>query len=137
MGLRIAIGADQGAFQLKSAIVDLLHESPLVDETLDVGVNSPGDTSNDHVGVAVQVANLVAAGMADRGLAFCGNGLGVAIAANSVETVAAVTADDIFSVQTSISNNRAQVLCMGAKVVGVELARTLVSAWLAEEMPNG
>ncbi|SDL20253.1 RpiB/LacA/LacB family sugar-phosphate isomerase [Tessaracoccus oleiagri] len=135
MGLRIAIGADQSAFDLKSAIIRVLQSHDRVDAVLDVGVSGLGDETKNHEDVAIAVANAVASGTADRGLAFCGNGLGVALAANTVEGVSAVTADDIFSVRTSVTTNRATVLCMGAKVVGAELASTLVEAWLAEEMP--
>lgn len=135
MGLRIAVGADYSAYHLKSAMLEVLMRSGLVDDVYDVGVAGPDDTSGDHAQVAVEVANRVATGKADRGLAFCGNGLGVAIAANGVDGVAAVTAHDLFSVRTSITGNRAQVLCMGAKVVGSELAGELVQEWLQVEMP--
>jgi len=135
MTLRIAIGADFSAYHLKTAILDELGGNELVQDVYDVGVNGPEDTSNDHAEVAVEVARRVASGEADRGLAFCGNGLGVAIAANRVDGVAAVTAHDLFSVRTSITGNRAQVLCMGAKVIGGELAKELVREWLKVEMP--
>lgn len=136
MGLRIAIGADLSGYQLKSALIDDLETSALVDDVHDVGVNSSGDTSEDHAQVALEVAHRIASGKADRGLLFCGNGLGVAIAANSVEGVDAVTAHDLFSVRTSITNNRAQVLCMGAKVIGIDLAREQIQEWLKAEMPS-
>ncbi len=136
MGLRIAVGADQSAFDLKTAIIRVLDSHHRVESVLDVGVGGPEDDTNNHEGVAIAVASAVANGTADRGLAFCGNGLGVALAANTVGGVSAVTADDIFSVRTSVTTNRATVLCMGAKVVGAELAATLVDAWLAEEMPQ-
>ncbi|MGJ9406368.1 RpiB/LacA/LacB family sugar-phosphate isomerase [Nesterenkonia aurantiaca] len=135
MGLRIAIGADLSGYQLKSALIDDLETSALVDDVHDVGVTSSGDTSGDHAQVALDVAHRIASGKADRGLLFCGNGLGVAIAANIVEGVDAVTAHDLFSVRTSITNNRAQVLCMGAKVIGIDLAREQVQEWLRVEMP--
>jgi len=135
MGLRIAIGADFSGYALKRAILEDLARSDVVEGVHDVGVDGSDDASSDHQEVAVEVARRIAAGQADRGLVFCGNGLGVAIAANSVDGVAAVTAHDPFSVRTSITGNRAQVLCMGAKVIGVELARELVQEWLRTEMP--
>jgi ribose 5-phosphate isomerase B len=72
----------------------------------------------------------VADGSVDRALSFCGTGLGVAISANKVRGVRAVTAHDIYSVEHAVLSNDAQVLCLGQRVIGVELARRLVSAWL-------
>ena len=75
-------------------------------------------------------ANLVAEGKADRALLICGTGLGVAISANKVKGIRAVTAHDSFSVERSVLSNNAQVLCMGQRVVGIELARRLAREWL-------
>ena len=80
--------------------------------------------------VAVQAARMVAAGEADRALLVCGTGLGVAISANKVPGVRAVTAHDSFSVERAVLSNDAQVLCLGQRVIGLELARRLVREWL-------
>merc|ERR1712157_305782 len=72
----------------------------------------------------------VASGEVDRALLICGTGLGVAIAANKVNGVRAVTAHDSYSVERAILSNDAQVLCMGQRVVGLELARKLAKEWL-------
>lgn len=79
-----------------------------------------------------RIANLqqVASGSADRAILICGTGMGVAIAANKVPGVRAVTAHDSFSVERAILSNDAQVLCLGQRVIGVELARRLVKEWL-------
>ncbi|MDF2916911.1 MAG: ribose-5-phosphate isomerase [Microbacterium sp.] len=69
-------------------------------------------------------------GEADRAILICGTGLGVAIAANKVTGIRAVTAHDSYSVERSILSNDAQVLCMGQRVVGIELARRLAAEWL-------
>lgn len=79
---------------------------------------------------AVNAAKKIAAGEADRGLFICGTGLGVAISANKVKGIRAVTAHDPFSVERSVLSNDAQVLCMGQRVVGIELARNLAKQWL-------
>jgi ribose 5-phosphate isomerase B len=98
----------------------------------DVGVMSDSDdTAYPHV--AVTAARHVAAGLADRALLFCGTGLGVAIAANKVPGVRAVTAHDSYSVERSVLSNNAQVLTMGERVIGLELAKKLVREWLAYE----
>jgi ribose 5-phosphate isomerase B len=72
----------------------------------------------------------VARGDADRALLVCGTGLGVAIAANKVRGIRAVTAHDSYSVERSVLSNDAQVLTMGARVIGIELAKKLVGEWL-------
>ena len=77
-----------------------------------------------------EAAERVAAGEADRALLIWGTGLGVAIAANKVPGIRAVTAHDSFSVERSVLSNDAQVLCMGQRVVGIELARRLAREWL-------
>ena len=78
----------------------------------------------------VAAARLITEGKADRALLVCGTGLGVAISANKVPGIRAVTAHDSFSVERAVLSNNAQVLCMGERVVGLELARRLASEWL-------
>lgn len=95
----------------------------------DVGSLSAADkTAYPHRAAAA--AKLVASGECDRALLICGTGLGVAIAANKVKGVRAVTAHDSFSVERAVLSNNAQVLCMGERVVGLELARRLAREWL-------
>ena len=89
----------------------------------DVGVGTDENTAYPHVAVAA--ARLVAEGKADRALLVCGTGLGVAISANKVPGIRAVTAHDSFSVERSVLSNDAQVLCFGQRVIGLELARRL------------
>jgi len=73
---------------------------------------------------------MVPRGEADRAMLVCGTGLGVAISANKVSGIRAVTAHDIYSVQRAVLSNNAQVLCLGERVIGLELARVLVAEWL-------
>lgn len=95
----------------------------------DVGPVSNGDdTAYAHFAIAA--AERVRDGQADRALLICGTGLGVAISANKVAGVRAVTAHDSYSVERSVLSNDAQVLCMGQRVVGLELARRLAKEWL-------
>lgn len=79
----------------------------------------------------------MAEGKADRALLVCGTGLGVAIAANKIKGIRAVTAHDPFSVERSVKSNNAQVLCFGERVVGLELARKLAGDWLGYEFDEG
>ncbi|KQO84001.1 ribose 5-phosphate isomerase, partial [Frigoribacterium sp. Leaf263] len=81
----------------------------------------------------VDAARMVADGKADRAILICGTGLGVAIAANKVPGIRAVTAHDSFSVERSVLSNDAQVLCMGQRVVGLEVARRMAREWLGYE----
>lgn len=93
---------------------------------IDVGADDK--TAYPHI--AAKAAKLVASGEVDRALLICGTGLGVAIAANKIKGVRAVTAHDSFSVERAVLSNNAQVLCMGQRVVGIELARRLAKEWL-------
>ncbi|MHC9297020.1 ribose-5-phosphate isomerase [Mycobacterium sp. LTG2003] len=126
--LRIVVGADDAGFEYKEALKRDLADNPLVEAVIDVGVGSDEHTAYPHV--AVKAAQLVAAGEADRALLVCGTGLGVAISANKVPGIRAVTAHDSFSVERSVLSNNAQVLTFGQRVIGLELARRLAREWL-------
>lgn len=127
--LRVVVGSDDAGLQYKGVLKADLEDDPRVSEVIDVGVGTDEHTAYPHV--AVGAARLVAEGRADRALLVCGTGLGVAISANKVPGVRAVTAHDSFSVERSVLSNDAQVLCLGQRVIGVELARRLVGDWLA------
>lgn len=126
--LRVVVGSDDAGLQYKDTIKADLERDDRVAEVVDVGVSADENTAYPHV--AVEAARMVADGRADRALLVCGTGLGVAISANKVAGVRAVTAHDSFSVERSVLSNDAQVLCMGQRVVGIELARRLVREWL-------
>jgi len=132
---RIVIGSDSAGFEYKQALSAQLGEDPRVSEVTDVGVTSGEDTDYPHV--AVRAAKLVADGNADRALLICGTGLGMAIAANKVRGIRAVTAHDGYSVERSVLSNDAQVLALGQRVIGLELARRLVDEWLGHEFDSG
>ena len=126
--LRLVVGSDDAGFDYKEILKTDLQNDPRVASVIDVGVSAEGHTAYPHV--AVEAARLVAAGKADRALLVCGTGLGVAIAANKVPGIRAVTAHDSYSVERSVLSNDAQVLCFGQRVVGIELARRLAREWL-------
>jgi ribose 5-phosphate isomerase B len=125
---RIVVGSDDAGFDYKEILKRDLEGSDLVASVTDVGVDAEGHTP--YPKVAVTAAEMVARGEADRALLICGTGLGVAISANKVAGIRAVTAHDSYSVERSVLSNDAQVLCMGQRVVGIELARKLVREWL-------
>ncbi|ARC58312.1 Putative sugar phosphate isomerase YwlF [Frondihabitans sp. 762G35] len=128
---RVAIGSDDAGFDYKEAVKRDLETSERVVSVVDVGVDASGGTN--YPTVATAAAELVASGEVDRAILFCGTGLGVAIAANKVRGVRAVTAHDSYSVERSVLSNDAQVLCQGQRVVGLELARRNVREWLTYE----
>ncbi len=126
--LRLVVGSDDAGFDYKEALKRDLEGSDLVESVTDVGVDADGHTA--YPKVAIAAAELVAEGKADRALLVCGTGLGVAISANKVKGIRAVTAHDSFSVERAVLSNNAQVLTMGQRVIGLELARRLVREWL-------
>jgi ribose 5-phosphate isomerase B len=128
---RVVIGSDDAGFDYKEIIKQDLEKSDLVVSVVDVGVDADGHTN--YPTVATTAAELIARGEADRAVLICGTGLGVAIAANKVKGIRAVTAHDSYSVERSVLSNDAQVLCMGQRVVGLELARRNVREWLTYE----
>lgn len=129
--LRLVVGSDDAGFDYKEVLKNLLAGDARVASVEDVGVDAESHTAYPHVAVAA--ARKVADGEADRALLVCGTGLGVAIAANKVHGIRAVTAHDSFSVERSVLSNDAQVLCLGQRVVGIELAKRLVTEWLGYE----
>jgi len=122
------IGCDDAGYDYKEMLKKDLEANGLVASVVDVGVDADGHTA--YPKVAIAAAELVAKGEADRALLICGTGLGVAIAANKVAGVRAVTAHESFSVERSVLSNNAQVLCMGQRVIGIEQARRNVREWL-------
>lgn len=129
--LRVVVGADDAGFEYKEALKADLEQNPDVELVTDVGVDADSHTA--YPTVAIAAAEMVADGRADRALLVCGTGLGVAIAANKVHGIRAVTAHDSLSVERSVLSNNAQVLTFGQRVIGLELARRLAREWLTYE----
>jgi ribose 5-phosphate isomerase B len=128
MTLRIVVGADSAGLAYKDVLKADLGRDSRVSEVIDVGITDGEDIDYPHIGV--MAARLIAEGRADRGLLVCGTGLGMAITANKVRGVRAVTAHDSYSVERSVLSNNAQVLTFGQRVIGLELARRLTHEWL-------
>ena len=127
--IRIAIGSDNAGYTYKAALKSHLQSHPLVSHIIDVGVPSATDET-PYPRLSISACDLIRIGAVDRALLICGTGLGVAIAANKVPGIRAVTAHDGYSVEKSITSNDAQVLCLGQRVVGLDLAKRLVGEWL-------
>jgi ribose 5-phosphate isomerase B len=132
--MKIVIDADDAAFGLKKVIVEHLRGKGIEVEDLDYNRTRAGATYPE---VAFHLARKVQAEKLDRAILICGTGLGMAMMANKVEGVFAGTCHDVYSAQRLRASNNAQVLTMGARVVGEELAKTIVDAWLEAEYEGG
>jgi ribose 5-phosphate isomerase B len=128
MGYRVVVAADSAGFSYKELIRQDLKSSSRVDEVIDAGLSLGEDIDYPHV--AVKAAGIIAAGQADFGIFLCGTGMGMAISANKVKGIRACTAHDSYSVERLVLSNNAQVLCLGARVIGPELARRLAREFL-------
>lgn len=127
MMLRVALGADHGGFSLKTKLLPWLQDQGC--EVLDLGAYTL-DPADDHPDFAVAVARAVASGEAQRGIIICGSGIGACIVANKIPGVRAGTCHDTYSAHQGVEHDDMNILCLGARVIGVELARELVSAFL-------
>ena len=126
--MRIAIGADHGGFGLKSQLVQFVEE--LGHEVVDVGAHT-NDPSDDYPDFAKVVALSVASDQAERGIMVCGSGVGASVAANKVRGVRASVCHDTYSAHQGVEHDDMNVLCLGDRIVGVELARELVRAFVS------
>lgn len=127
---RLAIGSDSAGLDYKEILLADLQKDARVGSVVDLGVPREDPEGDSYGGVGIRAGELVAAGEIDRAILVCGTGIGVAISANKVPGVRATVAHDSFSVERSILSNNCQVLTMGQRVVGIELARRLQREWL-------
>lgn len=131
--MKIAVGADHGGVQLKDALAARLLAAG--HEVTDCGTH--GGASVDYPDFAQQVARAITSGAAERGILVCGTGQGMAMAANKVPGIRAGVVSDVFSARMIAEHNNAQILCLGARVVGPGLAETLVDAYLSASFEGG
>ena len=131
---KIVIDADDAAFSLKKEILTHLQGKGIEVEDLDYN-GTKADATYPEVGY--NLALKVQKEKLDRAILICGTGLGMAMIANKVEGVYAGVCHDVFSAERLRASNNAQVLTMGERVVGVELAKTIVDAWLKAEFQGG
>lgn len=131
--MKIAIGSDHVGIELKPAIVEHLEE--LGHEVTDFGHHSGERT--DYPIYGIRVAEAVAAGEFDGGILICGTGVGISISANKVKGIRAACCSEPYSAKLSKQHNNSNILCFGARVVGVELAKMMVDEWLNAEYEGG
>lgn len=129
----IAIGADHAGVRLKAEIAEYLRSRGIAVE--DVGTFD--ETSTDYPDYAEKVGRLVVDGVADRGILICGTGIGVSISANKIAGIRAALCSETFSARMSREHNDANVLCLGARVVGGGVALDIVGSWLEAAFAGG
>jgi ribose 5-phosphate isomerase B len=125
--MKIAIGADHGGFYLKGTIASFLKQ--LGHEVIDVGTDS--DAPVDYPDYARAVSREVLDNGAGRGILICGSGVGACVAANKIPGIRAAICHDSFSARQGVEDDNVNVLCLGARIIGPELAKDVVRIWLA------
>lgn len=131
--MKVAIGSDHGGYLLKQQVIEYLEEANI--EYKDFGTKS--QDSVDYPDFAGPVAESVGSGEYERGILICGTGIGMSISANKVTGVRAALCHDCFSARATRQHNNSNVLCMGERVIGRELAMEIVKIWLDTEFDGG
>lgn len=131
--MKVAIGSDHAGIELKKDIVSLLNEMKI--ECIDFGTNSP--QSVDYPDFGEKVSKAVSAGNVERGILICGTGIGMSIVANKVPDIRASLCNDLFTAKMSRLHNDANVLVIGGRIVGRDLAKEIVRTWFSTEFEGG
>ncbi len=131
--MRLVIGADHGGYDLKEILNKLIEE--LGHSLVDVGCNS--SDSVDYPKFAKKVCECVKDNEADAGILICGTGIGMCMVANRHTNIRAALCNDEFSARMSREHNNANVLCLGARVIGSSVAKEIVKEWLATDFSGG
>ena len=133
--MKIVIGSDHAAFQQKQVIKELLEE--LGHTVEDVGAYTDEVPADDYIRTGAQVARYVAEGRADKGIAMCGTGVGMSMAAGKVRGVRAVLCHNLYTARMSREHNDANVLVLGSRVTGDALSKEIVRVWLSTDFAYG
>lgn len=131
--MKIVIGCDEAAFEFKETIKKYLEDKQI--DCMDVGVFNKDPVL--YPDIAAAACRKIVEGEAERGILICGTGIGMSITANKIKGIRAAVCHDIYSAARARKSNDAQVMCMGARVIGVEVAKMLVDVWLASEFAGG
>lgn len=129
----LAIGSDHGGFELKNHVMKHLDELGI--EYKDYGCYD--ENSVDYPDIAKAVGEAVASGECERGILICGTGIGISIAANKIKGIRAALCSDVYSAKMTKEHNNANIICMGGRVIGRELAFMIVDTWLSAEFQGG
>jgi ribose 5-phosphate isomerase B len=133
--MRVALGSDDAGFPLKEIV--RLHLETRGIEIHDFGVASATPSETDYPDVAHAVARSIAAAEEQLGILICGTGIGMAMTANKVPGVRAAQAHDVYSAERARKSNNAQVLALGGRVIGPELAKSIIDAFLGADFGGG
>jgi len=131
--MKLAIGADHAGFELKEQLREYLSAKGI--EVLDKG-NFVYEKSDDYPDFAKAVCSSVLAGEADRGIVICGSGVGACMTANKFKGIRSCLCHDTYSAKQGVEHDAMNVLCLGARIVGVALAKELADAFLSVEFSN-
>ena len=131
--MKVAVGSDHGGLELKKVVDEVLEAEGI--QVIDIGTNS--HDSVDYPDYARKVAEMVRDGAADLGVLVCGTGIGMSIAANKVSGVRAALAWDIYTARMARRHNNANVLTLGGRVTGPELAKEIVRTFVREPFEGG
>ena len=129
----LVIGCDHGGFLLKQEIIKHLQQRGT--EFVDVGCYD--ENSVDYPDVAKAACDKIVSGECENGILICGTGIGISLAANTVPGVRAAVVSDVYSAKMSRVHNNANILAFGARVVGRELAKMMITEWLNAEFSGG
>ncbi len=129
----IALASDHTGIEMKNEIKKMLDEMGL--EWKDFGTNE--NVSCDYPIYGYRAAKAIADGECERGIPICGTGIGIGIAASKVKGIRVCTCSDVYSAELSKRHNNSQILTMGARVVGVDLAKMIAKHWLTAEFEGG
>jgi ribose 5-phosphate isomerase B len=124
--MKVAVACDHAGFLLKETILDTIIRNG--HSPIDLGTFTPSST--DYPDYAEKLGNAIQAGEADRGVLICGSGIGASIAANKMHGVYAAVCHDTYSAHQGVQHDRMNVLCIGARVIGTDLAKELVAFFL-------
>ena len=133
IGMKIAICSDHGGYELKMRLIPFIEA--LGHEAVDFGCYS--EASVDYPEFAFPMAEAVAAGEFERGVAICGTGIGVSICCNKVKGVRCALCGDVLSAELTRRHNDSNVLAMGGRIIGVETAKAITKAWLDTAFEGG
>lgn len=128
--MKIACAFDHAGFPLRDAVLGAVEAAG--HETIDMGVHSPEPV--DYPDVARKVGRAVQTGVAERGVLVCGSGAGVSVAATKIHGVRAATIHDEYTAHQAVEHDDVNVLCLGARVIGEQLAREIIARFLAAEV---
>jgi ribose 5-phosphate isomerase B len=132
--MKIAIGADHGGYPLKSEIIQTIKQAG--HDPIDLGAYSI-DPTDDYPDFTLAVGQAVQAHQADRGIVICGSGVGACVAANKLKGIRAGLCHDTYSAHQGVEHDDMNVICLGARIIGGELAREVVLAFVGAKFSGG